>query len=310
MIVDTARDNMRAAGLMILAMAAFTINDTFLKAVSAELPLSQALFLRGCLTSALIGAVVWQRGLFRVRLASSDRWRVGARGLAEAAAAFFFLTALFNMPIANATAVLQALPLTVTLAGALFMGEPLGWRRLTAILVGFVGVLLILRPGSEGFNIFALSAVAAVLAVTARDLLARTLTGSVPSLVAAFWSALPVTILGLLLSLTGGWVWPSLTASVQLTGSALFIFAAYILSVAVMRIGDIAFVAPFRYTGLLWALALGYLVFDEWPDAVTLVGAGIVVATGIYTFHRERQLGRRAAAPRKDRVDNPCDSPY
>jgi S-adenosylmethionine uptake transporter len=286
----SASDNTYAAGLMTLSMAAFTINDTFLKALSDEVPLSEALFLRGCMTSALIVWLAWQQGVLTLRIAAADRARIGLRAVAEAGAAFFFLTALFSMPIANATAVLQALPLTVALASALFMGERLGWRRMAAILVGLAGVMLILRPGPDGFTLHALSALLAVAAITARDLLTRGLSGQVPSVMVALVGSVGVTLLGAALGAADQWVWPSLRAWLQLSGSALFILAAYLLSIMVMRVGDIGFVAPFRYTGLIWALVLGLLVFGEWPDALTLLGAAIVAGTGIYTILRERAL--------------------
>lgn len=285
---------MRAAGLMTLAMAAFTVNDAFLKGLSDAMPLGQALFLRGCLTTVLLGLLAWRMGGLRLPVRRADRRRIGLRALAEAAAAFFFVTALFHMPLANATAVLQALPLTVTLAGALVLGEPLGWRRMSAVLVGLFGVLLILRPGPEGFNLYALSALAAVAAVTARDLITRGLGAGIPSATVALASSLCVTLLGAALGLAEDWTRPDPLALGQLAGSAGFIFVAYLLSVMTMRVGDVGFVAPFRYTGLVWALALGLVVFGEWPDAVTLLGAGIVCATGIYTVLRERRLARAA----------------
>lgn len=283
-------DNMRAAGLMTLAMAAITINDTFLKAVSDELPLGQALFLRGVLTSALLALYGWHRGVLTLGLAHAD-WRlIWLRALAESLAAFFFLTALFNMPLANATAILQILPLAVTLAGAVFLGEQLGWRRISAILVGFLGVLLILRPGPDGFNLYALYAVVAVAAIAARDLMTRGLSRQVPSITVALVGSLGVTLLGAGLGLAEDWSVPGPLAWAQLFGSSLFLLAAYITSVSVMRIGDVGFVAPFRYTALVWALILGLIVFGEWPTALTLLGAAIVAGSGIYTILREQRL--------------------
>ena len=118
--------------------------------------------------------------------------KVAARALAEVASGFFFLTAVFNMPLANATAILQAVPLAVTFAAALFFGERLGAKRLIAVLLGLLGVLIILRPGPEGFNLYALSAVAAVASGTARDLVTRAFPATLPSLTATLWSSLAV----------------------------------------------------------------------------------------------------------------------
>lgn len=287
-------DNMRGAMLMMGAMAAFTLNDAFMKSLSDELPLFQALLLRGLATTLFLwGIAQGTRGL-RLDLGPRD-WRlVVLRSLAEVGAAWFFITALFNMPIANVTAILQALPLTVTLAGALFLGEAVGWRRMTAIAVGFAGVLLIVRPGPEGFNLHALYALASVLCVTVRDLATRRLSPEVPSMTVALAGSAAVTAFGAAGCLAGAWVPVSATAAAQLGGAIVFVILGYVCSVMAMRAGDIGFIAPFRYTSLVWALALGLVVFGHWPDPLTLLGAAIVAATGLFTLWRER---RRRTAP-------------
>jgi S-adenosylmethionine uptake transporter len=278
---------------MTLCMAGYALNDTCIKALADTMPLGQVLFLRGVLTSILIGAWVGWHGLWRVHLSRRDWSRVALRTLGEVGAAYFFISALFHMPLANAVAVLQAIPLTVALAAALFLGEPLGWRRLSAILLGFVGVLLIIRPGPDGFNIYALYALMAVAAVTLRDLSTRRLDGSVPTMTVVLFASLGVTVLGA--GLGGSEVWTPVTAQAAtlLVASAAFITGAYVCSVMVMRVGDIGVIAPFRYTGLLWSMLLGLLAFGDFPGPVTLLGAGIVVAAGVFTFYRERALARR-----------------
>lgn len=289
-------DNFRGAALMSASMACFTINDAMMKALGQSVPFFQALFLRGCATTVLMLALAMALGAFKLRVARQDRLWIALRTLSEIGAAYFFITALFHMPIANVTAVLQALPLTVTLAGALFLGEPVGWRRMAAILVGLVGVILIVRPGPGGFDQHALYALVAVVCVTLRDIATRRLSSSVPSLSVAWAGALGVTLFGGLGAATIDWAPMGSREWSLLSGSALFILVAYLLSVMVMRRGEISFITPFRYTGLLWALLLGLVVFDEWPDALTLLGAAIVVATGIFTLWREARLSRRARA--------------
>ncbi len=282
-------DNMRGAGLMMVAMAAFTLNDTAMKTLSGEVPLFQAIFLRGVLTSlwlALLGRVM---GGLRFRLPRRDWGAIGLRTFCEGAATFLFLTALFHAPIADVTAILQSLPLSVALGAALFLGEPLGWRRLVAILIGLVGVLIILRPGAEGFSVWSLYALAAVGFVTIRDLSVRRLSAAVPSLTVALAGAASITLAAGLASLWQGWVVLDAGHMARLMLASLFILAGYLASVMTMRQGEIGFIAPFRYTGLLWALALGWLVFGEWPDRLTLLGAAIVVAMGLFTLWRERR---------------------
>ncbi len=287
-------DNMRGAGLMMIAMAAFTLNDTVMKTLSGEVPLMQAIFLRGALTTLLLLALGRVMGGLRFRLARRDWGAIALRTFCEGAATFLFLTALFHAPIANVTAILQSLPLTVALASALFLGEPLGWRRVVAILVGFAGVLIIVRPGGDGFTIWSLYALAAVGFVTIRDLSVRRMSVSVPSLTVALVGAASITAVAGVVTLATGWqpVAPARIATLAL--ASVFILAGYLSSVMTMRQGEIGFVAPFRYTGILWALILGWLVFAEWPDNLTLLGAAIVVAMGLFTLWREGK--RRAAA--------------
>lgn len=289
-------DNTKAAMLMMGAMAAFTVNDTFMKSLGSELPLFQAVFLRGSATVMILAILTWRFHAFRFSLSKRDWGLIGLRSIGEAGAAYFFISALFNMPLANASAILQALPLVITLLGAVIFGEALGWRRMSAIVVGFGGVLLIVRPGAEGFNHYSIYALAAVAAVALRDLATRGLSKEVPSLMVALCAAGAVTAFGGVMSL--GIEWAPLHAKTLffLGGSTVFVMMGYMLSILVMRLGELSFVSPFRYTALVWSLALGYLVFGDWPDGTTLLGAGIVAATGIFTLVRERMIGKRRDA--------------
>lgn len=287
-------NNLRGALLMMASMAAFTFNDASMKALSDELPLFQAIFLRGVATTVMMFFLARALGGLRFSLSKADWVLVALRTLSELAATFLFLSALFRMPLANATAILQALPLAVTLAGAVFLGEAVGWRRLMAIGVGFFGVLLIVQPGAAGFNIYSVYVLAAVGFVTIRDLASRRLSREVPSMTVAISGALAVTTGAGFMSMTETWAQPSTLAWAQLAGASIFIIGGYVFSVMTMRIGDIGAVTPFRYTSLLWALLLGLLVFGDWPNGLTLIGAAIVVATGIFTLMRERRINHPA----------------
>lgn len=286
-------DNLTGAVLMMASMAAFTINDTFMKALAGEIPLFQLLFLRGVLTTLAVGVMAWWMGAFRVRLSRRDSGSIALRMVGEIGAAYFFLTALFNMPLANVTAILQAIPLTITLAAALFFGDPIGWRRLSAIVVGFLGVMLIVRPGAEDFTIYSFYALAAVGFVTLRDLATRRLARETPSMLVTFITSGSIMVFFGLASLTGEWAPMDIRASVLTLGASVMIIGGYLFSIMVMRVGEISFVAPFRYTGLIWALVLGWVAFGEWPEPITLVGAATVVGSGLFTLYREAQLGRK-----------------
>jgi len=283
-------ENRTASLLMMGSMAAFTVNDTMMKALGDSLPLFQAIFLRGVLASLILAGLCVALGSFKIGIARGDWRAVAWRTVSEIGAAYFFISALFNMPIANATAILQALPLTVTLAGALFLGESIGWRRLTAIMVGFVGVLLIVRPGMDGFNQYSLYCLATVACVTVRDIATRKLTPQTDSMVVTLFSSVNVMAFAGVMSTAETWAAVTPLVALTLVACAISILLAYLFSVMVMRVGDLAFVAPFRYTALLFALILGYLAFGDWPDVLTLIGAAILVATGLFTFFRERRL--------------------
>lgn len=290
----SAADNLTGAAFMSGSMACFTFNDGLMKALGATVPFFQAVYVRGCLTTVAILILAMALGSFRLSMGPRDRGWVALRTLAEMGAAYFFISALFHIPIANATAVLQALPLTVTLAGALFLKERVGWRRMTAILVGLFGVMLIVRPGPEGFDLYAIYALIAVLCVTLRDIATRQLSKAVPSMTVACIGSLGVTVFAGLGATQIDWAPMGGREWALLGGSVVFITGAYLLSVMVMRVGEIAAVTPFRYTGLIWALLVGVVFFGEWPDPITLLGVAIVMATGLFTLLREARMARAA----------------
>lgn len=289
-------DNLRGILLMCASMAAFTINDTFMKSVTLTLPLYQTIGLRGLIAVVGLGLLVIATRAWRVRLNRRDGWLILVRSLADVAATILFLEALLRMPLANLSAILQALPLLITLAAALVYGDRIGWRRMTAILVGLIGVLIIIRPGTEGFDRWSLLGLASVACVVVRDLSVRPLQGQVPSALVALGAATAVTLMGWIGAVVQGVQPLASIEAAKVLGAGLFLIVGYLTSVMAMRSGDIGLVAPFRYTSLLWAIFLGLLVFGDLPDGWTLLGAAIVVGAGIFTLLRERALRRKAAA--------------
>jgi S-adenosylmethionine uptake transporter len=292
-------DNARGALLMMASMAAFTFGDACVKALGGAMPLAQILVIRGIVASLFILALTLRLGQFTLRLPRREWALVGLRSMAELLSAVFFLTALFNMKLANVTALLQMLPLTVTLGSALFLREPVGWRRWIAIAIGFGGMVLIVRPGTEGFNIFTLSALAAVFCVTVRDLATRRMARETPSMMITLVGSVTVLTFAAGWSLFVDWAPLNGPSGGLLLGASLFIIGGYTFSVLVMRVGEVGFVAPFRFTGLVWALILGWLVFGEWPEPQTLLGAAVIVATGLFTLWRETRRRRRQAKTRR-----------
>ncbi len=285
--------NLRGAIFMAISMAGFTINDTFVKLATQEMNVAQIMFVRGLMASLMIAAMAWHFGALRP---VSFIWKPGvlARSFGEMAATVTFLAGLAHMPIGNASAILQALPLAVTLGAVLFMGEKVGWRRWTAIFVGFLGVLIIVRPGMAGFSQYSLLILACVFAAAFRDLATRRAPAEVPSLYMTLVTASMISLTGLALIVPfGGWTPMTGRSFAILFAAAGFIIFGYLFIINAMRGGDIGFIAPFRYTSLIWALGLGFLVFRDIPDRLTLTGAALVIGSGTYSFYRERVRARR-----------------
>lgn len=288
--------SLRGILFMVAAMAGFAVEDALIKAASATVPVGQILVMLGLGGAAIFGALAMSRGMRPVSPDMLSR-PVVVRNLSEMLSTMSFVSAIALAPLATISAILQATPLAVTLGAALFLGAPVGWRRWTAILVGLAGVLMILRPGTSDMDTGALLALVAVVLLAARDLATRAVPASVPSLLLATWGFASVVPAGaVLLVVSGGTVLPSAPAAMTLAAALVVGVVAYYAIVAAMRVGDIAVVTPFRYTRLVFAVAIGLVVFGERPDGWTLAGAGIVIASGLYTLLREARLARRERA--------------
>ena len=291
---NVAGENQHGIVLILVGMAAFAVGDAVMKAVGTALPLGQVIAVRGVFSCLLLVPFLVRAGV--PDLAALAHPRVLLRTLFEIGAAVCFLSALVLIPIASATAIIQAIPLAVTFFGALFLGERVGWRRYAAILVGFAGVLIIVRPWSDGLEPGALLALATVFLSTGRDLVTRGVPSAIPTL-----HIVAVTTLGVTLT---GVVWMAVEGPAPMTmpDAAWLALAAACVVIGIagvagaVRIGELAVVAPFRYSIFLWALILGWLVFGELPDATTLLGAAIVLASGLYTLLREAKRGDDLAA--------------
>ena len=272
-------------------MAAFVANDAMMKIASASLPTGEIIFLRGFMMAPVLGAVLMLT-LPPGRTHVLVHPRVVMRSVAEIGAAVLYLSALFHMPIANCTAILQFTPLALTAGAALFLGAPVGWRRWLAAMFGLVGVLIIIRPGANAFNPYAALALLSVVFITARDLITRTLGADVPATVIAFASAVAVGMAGLGLMPFESWQWPETDALLAIIGASVALLGGQYWIIYAMRTGSIAVVAPFRYSIVLWAILAGYFVWREVPDVATWVGIAVVTAAGLYTFVREYRLAR------------------
>ena len=296
-------DNLKGAALMALSMLAFVSNDAMMKALFADMSIYQAIFLRGLITVPLIALMAWHQGALLISIAPRDRLMVTLRVAAEVGATVGFLTALKHMPLANVTAILQVLPLTVTMAAALFLGERVGWRRWLAITAGLCGVMIVIRPGMEGFSVYSIWALGAVGCITLREITTRKLSSDLPSLPVALATAIAIGGLGAVMMPAVQWAPVSVGGWGLLAATSVAIIGGYLFSVMTVRTGDIGFVAPFRYTAMVWAIGLGALLFGEIPDGPTSVGTVIIILTGLYSLRRERRL--RPSSPEPAHQANP-----
>ena len=289
-------DNIRGALFMVGSMICFAVNDAVIKSLVGVLPIFQTLAVRGGIVVIVLAVMVMRSGWRVQELRRRDKMILLLRVAAEVGAAFFIVTALFNMELANMTAILQILPLTIPLAAFIFLGEPLGWRRLLAIFIGFLGMLFIVKPGSDGFNVYSLFCLAAVICVTIRDLTARSLGAKLSSQEMSLFAAIGVFGAASVAMMFEPWVAISLTSWAALCGSSLTILLGYLVSVYAIRTGDVSFTAQFRYIGLIAALILGYVFFGEWPDRLALMGAAIIGGTGAFTLYRQHASRRVKSA--------------
>ena len=295
-------NNLRGILLMVASMAGFAVEDAFIKAASATVPVGQILILLGIGGTLIFGTLARVQGARLLTTAVLIR-PVLIRNAAEMLGTMAFVSAIAVTPLSTVSAILQATPLAVTLGAALFLGAQVGWRRWTAILVGFAGVLIIVRPGAAGVDMGSVLAVAGVFLLAARDLATRATPATIPSTVIAtygFASVIPAGII--LLAFSGGALVPEPRALLLIAGALTIGVFAYYAIISAMRVGEIAVVTPFRYSRLLFAVAIGMVVFGERPDALTFLGAALVIASGLYTILREARLARAQRALSQDRL--------
>jgi len=276
---------------MLAASLGYILNDACTKLVSERLPTSEIMFLRGLFATMLVIAVIaWTTGFAGV---GALRSRVIAwRTIGELGATTLYLIALFNMPIANSTALLQVTPLMVTAASAIFFKDAVGWRRWSAVMIGFVGVLIIIRPGFAGFDAWSLVVIAATVFIVLRDLTTRLLPPHVPSVLVTAVTSISVMLLGATGATFESWKMPHIWELAYLAVAAVFVLVAYFSMIITMRIGDPSVSSPFRYSIAVYAIVIGFFVWGDVPDLPMIIGTLIIIATGVYTFRREARLAK------------------
>lgn len=293
---------------MAAAMFGYVVNDALVRKVGQSLPIGQIMLIRNGMLVMLLALIVHQRGHWR-QIKYVAEPRVALRSFFELIATLCFLYALMRVPLANTAAILQCLPLAVALGAVFFFGERIGIWRWGAIVVGFIGVLIIVRPGLSGFTPASLWLLVTVAFAAGRDLLARTFPRSLATSIVALSTAIIIAIAGaIIVAFQETWVAVSGINIIRLIAAALFLTAAYLCIVLTMQVGEIGASVFFRYTSLLWAILFGWLLFNELPDLITLAGSALVISMGVLTLYREsynrKRVTQRNAAISTDDNDS------
>ncbi len=285
--------NLRGSLFMTASMAGFAVEDAFLKTASREVSVGLAITLMGLVGIAVFGLLALRAGDAPVPRAIFTR-TMALRSVFEIAGRLFYALAVALTPISTASAILQASPLVVVLGAAVIFGERVGWQRWLLILTGFGGVLIILRPGLEGFSALSLLALIAMAGFSGRDLATRAAPPALSNAQLGVTGYIMLTLSGLIiLAANGGANLPAPATLGLLTGASLFGISGYAALTRAMRMGSVAVVTPFRYSRLLFAMCIGALVFHDRPDAATLFGSAVIVVCGIAILTRRSQTVAR-----------------
>lgn len=283
-------ENLRGILFMILAMAGFAFEDLFIKMLSAYFPISEVIMILGFTGSIVFLIIAIFQNAPIIHKDLLDKYVI-MRTICELLGAVFFVTAIALTPLSSASAILQITPLLVTIGAVIFFREKVGWRRWSAVFVGFMGVLLILRPGFGGFMPASIFALLGSVFLAARDLSTRAMKVDLPSVTIALYAFIAFGISGILIiPFNSPMVIPSLNQIMYFIGASTFGVFAYYALVISSRIGEMSVISPFRYSRIVFAMLLAIIILGERPDSFTLIGATIIVLSGIYTFVRENLL--------------------
>ncbi|WP_082613430.1 DMT family transporter [Bosea sp. Root483D1] len=283
----SAAQNRRGIIAMLSAMSFFCFNDALMKLAREVFPAGQALALRTIFAVVASLALVVFMSDWR-KLPLGLRPLVLARACVEALGALTFIWALGLLPLANITAIVMASPLLIVLLAVLLRIEPVGWRRALALTVGFIGVLVVMRPSADGFSAAALIALGGAGLVAIRDLTTRFISSDIPSTVISLTTTVIVGLLGLAMSALETWQSPWRIELAYLAGAAILVTAGSFGIISAFRNTDVGVVAGYRYSVVLVAVLIGWLVWGETPDRIALAGIALIVGSGLYTLHRQR----------------------
>ena len=289
----TSANNRRGVIAMSVGMASFVLNDSLVKYVSDSLPPSQLIFLRGLLAMLGLLALCIYMGVFQHPAAAFQslrhRW-VLVRSTLDGLASLVYLTAMFHMPLANATAINMATPLLIALLSGLLLGVRVSVRHWLIIATGFAGVLLVVQPQADGFNQWAWVCLGGTLLHAFRDVSMRFVPNHIPSMIVTLCTATTATVMAGLWSFWQDWAVVTLTSWACLGGAAVLLSTGYFLLIQSTRSADLTVVAPFRYVGLLTAVVMGFVVWGDIPNTVAWCGMVLLVGAGLMMLRSQASV--------------------
>ncbi len=282
----TSADNLRGIVALLVSQALFVTSDSVVKLAGAMMPVTQIMAIRGTMAVLIAGTVL-------ALTVDAAKWRlafqplVAGRAALEALLAALFLFSLPHLALGDITVIMQITPLVITMLSALVLREFVGWRRWLAIVLGFVGVVLVAQPGAQAFNFYVITAVIVAILVAVRDLMTRRLDRSTPTTAVTFTTTLSVCVLGFAGAPLEVWQPLTVFGMLLLAASAVLVTMANVFIIRAFRGVDVSAVSPFRYFGVVWAIILGYAIWSDLPNSVAIAGTLLIVGSGLYTMHRE-----------------------
>lgn len=276
---------LRGIACMVLSLAVFTMSDAVSKWLTQSYPVGEIIFLRSFFIYLPIGLMVWRRRDGAALRLTGWRWHL-LRAALFTASSFLIITSVKFLPLADAMALLFAAPLIITALARPLLGEHVGRRRWSAVLVGFVGVLVMTRPTPNAFQIAALVPITAAIMTALRDIVTRHMSTTLSTNAILAWSTLGLIIASAPTALFG-WIVPRPQDLLLMMLSGLLVGTAHYLMIESYRLAAAATVAPFKYSSIVWGVLLGYLIWGDLPDAWILTGAALVIGSGLYILHRE-----------------------
>ena len=285
---DERSARLAGIGLMLLSVFMFSFGDALGKFIVATYAVGQLLWLRACAALIVLSPAIWRH---RAEFARMERpWLQLVRVILSTLEVAAFFLATVYLPLADVVTYYLACPIFVTALSAIVLRERVGWRRWTAILIGFAGVLIALRPSAQTVSWPAMIALGGSLSFSVLMLITRSLRAT-PDIVMATSQFVGTFFLGALMS-PFGWVTPSAASLVMFAVAGVISISALLCVNRSLKLAPASVVVPYQYSMIVWAVMFGVVVFGDVPLPATIAGAAIIIGAGLYIFLRERDLGR------------------